>query len=680
MILQIKQLDSAYKANLARTEDLHAKYGALAAQVQSIEALVQIRHQQAHLEARVQAQAPSTEVPTTAASPQQREEPAIEAVRTALTRGSIAESRALLLTSPSSSFYSQAHEVHPGNNSPVHGAQLSPATRDAQAAATKFNPAAPAFNPRGVTEPAKPTALKSTNELPTSELLAASLYAQLPQEEAISTAAADFVAALCPQQAQVQYRDSVVALLQRNFRSALNCESLEVGLHRLLCFLPDDAVKVTAVLCRNHSTKWHRIICDRLNAIAKKRTDEPPSTGNNNADGYGYRPDTARTDDDDTTGDHVIRNVLISNTKLCIQVQCSIDNCEVELSCNSRADVCMLSLLEEISLLVGKDNLFKQSLMLIRAWWCCESAAYVGTTVKNYLSDLSLCVMVCAVFNLHHTRIHTPVQALCAFLAEYSAYDGATQAITLQGIVPFKSATSNQPLLPSPLNPVLTGPAAAGEASANVLLTRPILERYWLLMCPPDATNPEQQQHQKIFPSLSSSSEDVFGVDLRGVPNVHHSLDLGSSASSVGEARESSVHEDPAAGSTPIEEAALSAHRQQCSRNLVKFDRSQFNVVDPFSCNNMVLERPSQNRILRLTKVFQSGAAQMSALLTQAHAAGTALDAAALLRSFFPLSMARFVDSAARPDTFNIDASFLTPAMVAQMTRYVTLDSLPNNP
>jgi hypothetical protein len=561
--------------------------------------------------------------------------------------------QALALENPASAS-SGSTDVDAAANSPPLSSKFNPA-------APAFNPSAPAFNPKSAATPQSPST-KGPTVLPSSSLLSSALYQELPHDEAMQRAAADFIHALCPQQAQVHYRDSVVALIQRNFRSSLNCESLEVGLHRLLCFLPDDPIKVSAVVCRNHSTKWHRIICDRLNMISKKRSDEQGAQ-----EGYTYRSD--RPEDEDPASDHVIRNVLISNTKLCIQVQCSVDNTEVELTCNSRAEVCMLAMLEEVNTLAGKNDLFKQSLMLIRAWWCCESAAYVGTTVKNYISDLALCVMICAIFNQHHTQIHTPLQALCAFLAEYSAYDGSTCAISIMGIVPFKSASSNQPVLPAPLNPVLASPPSAGEAASKLLLTREVLEKYWLLYCPPDPANPEQQ-HSKIMPTLSTSSEDVFGIDLPGIPTVNFSLDVGSSTNSLNDSSKDtlSLHEDTTGLS--LEDAALSAHRQQCSRNLIKFDRSQFNIVDPFSCNNMVLERPSQNRILRLTKVFQSGATQMSALLTQAQATTENFDARATLKTFFPMSTVRFVDSSARPDTFSVDASFLTPAMITQMTRF----------
>ncbi len=73
-----------------------------------------------------------------------------------------------------------------------------------------------------------------------------------------------------------------------------------------------------------------------------------------------------------------------------------------------------------------------------------ETASYVGCPIKHYLSDFTVCIMVCAVFNQYHSQITTPMQALCMFMTEYAAYDGSTQAITVQGILSFEEASGGQ--------------------------------------------------------------------------------------------------------------------------------------------------------------------------------------------------------------------------------------------
>lgn len=654
-------------------EDLQTKYSDLAQQVQVIQQMMQIQHQQHQLSVHpsptqhpASVQSVPGSAPSASAPPAPASSPDMSHPETGSYQSSDSDSADPFVNKLPELAVPQAPSAFEGNGdasapSDKTNQSISPLSH----AESRFNASAPEFSP---SSSAKSVLTKTSSfangVLPSSQYLPSSAYAQISDEDPLNPFLEELIVAISPQQAQVHYRDSVVALLQKNFRGVLNCEALEVGLHRLLCFLPDDPIKVSAVVCRNHSTKWHRVICDRLNLVAKRKSEELAG------EGYTYRSDRSEEGMDDSSGDHVIRNVVISNTKLNILVQCSIDNLDVELTCNSRSEVCMLALLEEISGLVGKDDLFKQSLQIIRAWWAYECTAYVGTSIKYYLSDFALCLMVAAIFNQHHAKLNTPLQALCAFLAEYSAYDGTVSAITLMGVVPFKSATSNQPVLPHQLHPALAQPGTPTNPSAGGYLLGPdVLERYWLLFCPPDASNPEQQQ-LKIFSALSSSSEDVVGVDLsNGIVNTNFNVDHlspGPSSATSGSNSSSAGTEDLNAPS--LEEAALAAHRQACARNLAKFDRSQFNIVDPFTCNNMLVERPSQNRIVRLVKVFQTGAQQMATVLNllQQRQGSSPRDAVA---AFFPATTGRFLESLVRPDTFNIDNTFISPAQFSQMTR-----------
>lgn len=161
----------------------------------------------------------------------------------------------------------------------------------------------------------------------------------------------------------------------------------------------------------------------------------------------------------------------------------NVDSSNVSIQANNRLDLCMLAFLEEVSTIVGHDNLFKRSILLIRAWWSYETVAYVGISIKHYLNDLTICIMVCAIFNQYHTRITSPLQALCLFLAEYSSYDGTTHVITLQGIVPYKANSSSITQL------VLL------EPHIHDLFQSELLDKYWLLF------------------NLNNSSLDVIDVE-----------------------------------------------------------------------------------------------------------------------------------------------------------------------
>ena len=104
-------------------------------------------------------------------------------------------------------------------------------------------------------------------------------------------------------------------------------------------------------------------------------------------------------------------------------IECGVDNLAIMVSANKNASMAMVALVEQTSALVGKDNLFKNSLVLIRAWWAYETTTYVGSNIRHYLSDDAICVMVISIFNRYHSTLHQPLQALVMFLAEYSEMD-----------------------------------------------------------------------------------------------------------------------------------------------------------------------------------------------------------------------------------------------------------------
>ena len=101
----------------------------------------------------------------------------------------------------------------------------------------------------------------------------------------------------------------------------------------------------------------------------------------------------------------MVRHALLSganvtNDQMNYQVNCSLDaQLRVEIVVNVRTDLCMLAFVEEFSGLVGQDNLFKRSLLLIRAWWVYETASYVGTTCRT-----SRCASWCARSSTSTTR------------------------------------------------------------------------------------------------------------------------------------------------------------------------------------------------------------------------------------------------------------------------------------
>jgi hypothetical protein len=82
----------------------------------------------------------------------------------------------------------------------------------------------------------------------------------------------------------------------------------------------------------------------------------------------------------------------------------------VDVSANRLDKLCAVAFFEEIDRLLGRSNLLKRSLLLVKAWWLYESRAFTGTNMLACISEPALTALVLAVVNTHYKRLHTPLQ------------------------------------------------------------------------------------------------------------------------------------------------------------------------------------------------------------------------------------------------------------------------------
>ena len=437
----------------------------------------------------------------------------------------------------------------------------------------------------------------------------------LPSENISSyykSAVDTLVLTLMPEESVSDYLSSVECFVKRQVRLALQSNTFPISLHEIGCALPDDPIAFSAIVSKSTSTNWHLALSERLCIVAERMSGVPGVSG--------LVGDWARHEAEEDEflhnlpGDfsaklkHSLTDVQHSKINV-FKVSCMIDSHELDIVANNRSDLIFLAFLEEVSALVGQEHLFKRSLLLVRAWWSYETAAYVGTPIKHYLPDLALCVMLCAVFNQYHARISSPLQALCLFLAEYSGFDGNTQAITLQGLVPFKSSTSNQPIVIPP--------------QEGHLIDAQLIEKYWLQLNV--SYTPADQNELDYYKRLNSSSEDANGDSCAGVVNPHRAAAVAAAAAVA--------HQPVSPNSDLANMKSLSLHNQ------FHFDRQSFSIVHPFAHSNMMAEKLSSRRHMRLTKAFQIGASKVAVYLKQDTGDEThALD----LLNYFPGTVTKF--------------------------------------
>lgn len=291
--------------------------------------------------------------------------------------------------------------------------------------------------------PIPPAAVPSEPKLPPviSEAAWNELMTEYPICKDFEREAEDIVRSVQPRDAQFRFRNSAANMMKDQITKALNSNAFDLSFYGLKCFLPDDPIKLTVIL--NHTTiaTWHKVLYDRLIIVSEHQTDRSEQIEQQNS--VKFRELLPDEEDDRS---HKIKDVRLTSDSNTFKVLGMIDSIPFEIVANSRVELCMLTFFEEINALVGNDHLFKRSVLLIRSWWMYETAAMTEKSLKEYLPDFAIWLMVTAVFNEHYGIITSPIQALYLFLSIYCHYDGSTQAITLNGMRTFLPNSSNLPI------------------------------------------------------------------------------------------------------------------------------------------------------------------------------------------------------------------------------------------
>lgn len=222
-----------------------------------------------------------------------------------------------------------------------------------------------------------------------------------------------------PQENQIQYRSSVSRYIGGHSRRILSAQIYEIGLQGLKCFLPDDPLRMSVFISRKDEALWYVTLNEQMCRLSG-----------------GIVGKEGATSSFQNEFDHSLSNVSFVSNKEAAghKLQCLVDSSiGIEIVANARLELCILGFFEDFDRLLGKNHLFKRSILLIRAWWVYEAEM----TVAYGLSDSALCTMILSILNRFHTKIDHPFQALSYFLAEYSTFDFSNHIITYYGPVEY---------------------------------------------------------------------------------------------------------------------------------------------------------------------------------------------------------------------------------------------------
>ncbi|KAI4302646.1 hypothetical protein MLD38_038366 [Melastoma candidum] len=206
-----------------------------------------------------------------------------------------------------------------------------------------------------------------------------------------------------PNSASEERRAAVIDYIQRLIRRCLGCEVFPFGSVPLKTYLPDGDIDLTAFGGMNaEETLAHNVF-----AVLER-------------------------EDQNEDAEFLVKDVQLiwAEVKL---VKCIIQNIVVDISFNQIGGLCTLCFLEQIDRVIGKDHLFKRSIILIKAW-CYYESRILGAH-HGLISTYALETLVLYVFHLFHASLDAPLAVLHKFLDYYSKFDWDKYCVSLSGPV-----------------------------------------------------------------------------------------------------------------------------------------------------------------------------------------------------------------------------------------------------
>uniref|UniRef100_A0A7N0VK41 Polymerase nucleotidyl transferase domain-containing protein n=1 Tax=Kalanchoe fedtschenkoi TaxID=63787 RepID=A0A7N0VK41_KALFE len=203
-----------------------------------------------------------------------------------------------------------------------------------------------------------------------------------------------------------QKRKDVTDYLETLITSAISpdVQLFPYGSVPLKTYLPDGDIDLTAL----SSTKTEHALASEIRAVLEKRQYEK-------------------------AGHYEIHDVQFIDAEVKL-VKCLVQNIVVDISFNQLGGICTLCFLEQVDRLIGRNHLFKRSIILIKAW-CYYESRILGAH-HGLISTYALETLVLYIFNMFHSSIDGPVAVLYRFLDYFSKFDWDNYCISLNGPVP----------------------------------------------------------------------------------------------------------------------------------------------------------------------------------------------------------------------------------------------------
>lgn len=217
---------------------------------------------------------------------------------------------------------------------------------------------------------------------------------------AAEVAAQQLLSCIYPTLDSEEERRDIIDYVVRLIKSHLNCEVFPYGSVPLKTYLPDGDIDFTAINANESLSRdvFALLQMEEKNVIAEFKVK-----------------DTQYID---------------AEVKL---VKCLVRNTVVDISFNQLGGLSALCFLEQVDRLVGRNHLFKRSIILIKAW-CYYESRILGAH-HGLISTYALETLVLYIFQLYHSSFGGPLVVLYRFLEYYSKFDWDNYCISLKGPV-----------------------------------------------------------------------------------------------------------------------------------------------------------------------------------------------------------------------------------------------------
>lgn len=198
-------------------------------------------------------------------------------------------------------------------------------------------------------------------------------------------------------------RRKVVDYIQRLIRNCLGAEVFPYGSVPLKTYLPDGDIDLTAFGGANVEDT----LVDDISLVLEEEVKN-------------------------TASEFVVKDVQIIRAEVKL-VKCIVQDIVVDVSFNQIGGLCTLCFLEQVDRFIGKDHLFKRSIILIKAW-CYYESRILGAH-HGLISTYALETLVLYIFHFFHSTLDGPLAVLYKFLDYFSKFDWDTYCISLHGPV-----------------------------------------------------------------------------------------------------------------------------------------------------------------------------------------------------------------------------------------------------